>query len=126
MKKVFIFFLLVFNLGGDQYNLIDGREGRVHCRMPYSAIYPEHTPPIKKTRGVTTYEQRWTNWWSVRKCGICSKFADKCSWLKKQKPAIKKEWTRTSQRKTVKFQIIRIPMSGSGGYGSRTFKLIDK
>ena len=125
MKMIFIFLLFVFNLGGNQHKLIDGKEGRIHCRLPYSATYTEYIPPIKKT-GVTTYEQRWTNFWSVRKCGICSKFADKCSWLKKQKPAIKKEWTRTSQRKTVIFQIIRIPMSGTGGYGLRTFKLIDK
>ena len=121
MKKILIILLFVFNLSGNPYELADGREGRVHCRMPYSAIYPEHTPPIKKTRGVTTYGQRWTNWWSVQQCGWCSLLADKCSWLQKQKPTIKKEWTKTSQRKTVKLKVITL---AKGKF--LTFKLIDK
>ena len=117
---IFIFLLFVFNLGGNQHKLIDGKGGRIHCRMPYSAMHTEHIPLIKKT-GVTTYEQRWTNWWSVQRCGFCSKIADKCSWLQAQKPAIKKEWTKTSQTKTVTLKTIVLPK----GRGS-TFKLFDK
>ena len=120
MKNILIIFLFVFNLGGNQHKLIDGKDGRIHCRLPYSATYTEYIPPIKKT-GVTTYEQRWTNWWSVQQCGWCSAVADKCKWLKKQKPTIKKEWTKTSQRKIVKLKVITLA-KGKG----LPFKLFDK
>ena len=55
MNKILIIFLFVINLSGNTYNLTDGKEGRVHCRMPYSSFAREHQIPSGgKTKGAAS------------------------------------------------------------------------
>jgi hypothetical protein len=55
MNKILIIFLFVINLSGNNYNLTGGKEGRVHCRMPYSSFSREHqTPSDGKTKGTAS------------------------------------------------------------------------
>ena len=40
-------------------------------------------------------EKRWLLFWTRQTCGVCSRKADECPWLKTRKKSIREKWTRT-------------------------------
>jgi hypothetical protein len=107
MKKIFIIFLFVFNLGGNQIEIKDNKSGRIHIRMPYTGIAPKHKPTLNP------YQKQWEKWWSYQLCGYCEELADECWWLKKQKGNIKQTWTKTVISKEIPVRFVRLGNKGN-------------
>ena len=146
--KYLIIFLLGFNFClADKAK--PAKYWRQEIRMPYTGSLPckhrnhgDHkcstnltitnlTIPTFLHPKQIAQEKRWITWWQDKTCFFidskgtqrgCKKKADNCSWLKEQKDSIKKQWTLTSQKKTIKLVVYALPVKGSG-FG---WKLIDK
>ena len=59
--------------------------------LNFQALFTKPSQPQAKP----SQSQSWEEFWSIQTCGICSKRADACSWLKNQKEDIRLKWTRT-------------------------------